>query len=192
MTYTEPSSVQVYTLHDMLAKHFPKLWYCACCIIMRCPSAKSTRFNRGAAHTETIHQQLDTWNRQLTLCQSRRRVSEKKPQQRQNAAVSAAAPHRTPAGHRIFSAKQRMKSCDLRSIPTRSFTPSGTAIQSLYCRLDAQQETTGRCYLIRYSALSTEPRPEQNRRWDILQIRLHTIHNTTIILYSYYNTRIKL
>ena len=60
---------------------------------------------------------------------------------------------------------------DLRSIPP----PIGTAKQSLYCRLDAQQETTGRCYPIRCSALSTEHRPEQNRRgWDILQIRLHT------------------
>ena len=159
MTYTEPSSIQVYTFHGMLAKHFPKLWYCVCCITMRCPSAlKRTRVNRDAAHIETIHQQLDTWNRQLTLCQSRRRVNKKKPQQRQNAAVSTAAPHRTPAGHRIISAKQRMKTSDLRSIPTRSFSPSGTAKQSLYCRLDAQQETTGRCYLIRCSALSTEQR----------------------------------
>ena len=68
------------------------------------------------------------------------------------------SPHGTPAGHRIISAKQRMKTSDLRSIPTRSFSPSGTAKQSLYCRLDAQQETTGRCYLIRCSALSTEQR----------------------------------
>lgn len=148
--------------------------------------------------TETIHQQLDLkacshstcnahsmrireftlWcafqfesvNRQLTLCQYRRRMCKKKPQQRQNAAVSTAAPHGTPAGHRIHSAKQRMKTSDLQSIPTRSFFPSGTAKQSLYCNRK-QLGVAVRCV-----AQHSTPSPAQTKQtWGgIFQIRLHT------------------